>query len=93
MKYTLTLLFLYHAEVRYALQLRHLSSKIQRGYVTRKSRILDRFGDAFNASRDSPKNTDPRSYLGPGPTPEWRKHQTARHDLNGGHTHIHSHLP
>ena len=28
MKYTLTLLFLYNAEVRYALQLRQLSSKI-----------------------------------------------------------------
>ena len=40
MKYTLTLLFLYNAEVRFALQLRHLSSKIQSGYVTRKSRIV-----------------------------------------------------
>ena len=39
MKKTLTLLFLFNAEVRYALQLRHLSSKIQSGYVTRKSRI------------------------------------------------------
>ena len=39
MKYTLTLLFLYKAEVRYALRLRQLSSKIQSGYVTRKSRI------------------------------------------------------
>ena len=40
MKKTLTLLFLFYAEVRYALQLRHLSSKIQSGYVTRKSRIV-----------------------------------------------------
>ena len=40
MKYTLTLLFLYNAEVRFALQLRHLSSKIQSGYVTRKFRIV-----------------------------------------------------
>ena len=39
MKKTLTLLFLYNAEVRYALQLRHLSNKIQIAYVTRKSRI------------------------------------------------------
>ena len=39
MKYKLTLLFLYNAEVRYALQLRHLSSKIQRGYVTRKFHV------------------------------------------------------
>ena len=36
----MTLLFLYNAEVRYALQLRHLSSKIQSGNVTRKSRIM-----------------------------------------------------
>ena len=39
----MTLLLLYNAEVRYALQLRHLSSKIQSGYVTRKSRIEDLF--------------------------------------------------
>ena len=41
MKYTLTLLFLYNAEVIYALQLRHLSSKIESRYmyVTRKPRI------------------------------------------------------
>ena len=36
MKYTLTLLFLYNAE---ALQLRHLSGKIESRYVTRKPRI------------------------------------------------------
>ena len=39
MKYTLTLLFLYNAEVTYALQLRHLSGKIESRYVTRKPRI------------------------------------------------------
>ena len=37
MNYKLTLLFLYNAEARYAIQLRHLNSKIQRGYITRKS--------------------------------------------------------
>ena len=39
----LTLLFLYNVEVRYALQLRHLSSKIQSGHITRKSRIEAHF--------------------------------------------------
>ena len=40
MKYTLNLLFLYNAEMRYALPLRHLSNKIQSGYVTRKHLFL-----------------------------------------------------
>ena len=39
MKYTLTLLFLYNVEERYALQLPHLSNKTQSGSVTRKSHI------------------------------------------------------
>ena len=39
MKYTLTLLFIYNAEVIYALKLRHLSSKIKSRYITRKARI------------------------------------------------------
>ena len=41
----MTLLFLYNAEVKYALQLilRHLSSKIQYGCVTRKSRIITQY--------------------------------------------------
>ena len=39
-KLTLTLLFLYNAEVRYALQYGHLSNKTQSGSITRKSRIL-----------------------------------------------------
>ena len=39
MKQTSALLFLYNAEVRYALQLRHLSNKTQSGPVAQKSRI------------------------------------------------------
>ena len=39
MKRTLTLLSLYNAEVRYALQLHHLHNKIQSGYLTQKSCI------------------------------------------------------
>ena len=35
MKQTMTLLFLYNAEVRYTVQLRHLTNKTQSGSVTR----------------------------------------------------------
>ena len=37
----MTLLFLYSAEVRYALQLRHLSNKTRSRSVTRKSRVQE----------------------------------------------------
>ena len=41
-KQTLTILFLYNAEVRCVLQLRHLSNRTKSGSVTRKSRISNR---------------------------------------------------
>ena len=43
----MTLLFLYNAEVRYAVQLRHMSIKIQRGYLTRKSCIHENISCCF----------------------------------------------
>ena len=47
MKQTMTLLFLYNAEVRYTVQLRHLSNKTQSGYYKYYKLVTDCF---FNGS-------------------------------------------